>query len=92
MSQVRALQDAPYAPLAQLVEQRTLNPKVVGSNPPRRTIYTSGGTGIRAALRTQYLKRLASSSLASCTILQGGRAVMQQLHKLPYGLYDSLLH
>lgn len=26
-----------YAPLAQLAEQRTLNPKVVGSIPPRRT-------------------------------------------------------
>ena len=26
---------------------------------------------------------LVSSTLTSCTILQGGRAVMQQLHKLP---------
>ena len=38
MSQVQALQDAPHALLAQLVEQRTLNPKVVGSIPSRRTI------------------------------------------------------
>ena len=53
MPQVQVLQDAPHALLAQLVEQRTLNPKVVGSIPSRRTI------------------------------LQGGRAVMQQLHKLP---------
>ena len=37
MSQVRALQNAPHALLAQLVEQRTLNPKVVGSIPSRRT-------------------------------------------------------
>jgi len=27
----------PYAPLAQLVEQRTLNPQVLGSNPRGRT-------------------------------------------------------
>lgn len=51
MPQVQVLQDAPYALLAQLVEQRTLNPKVVGSIPSRRTICTNGGTGIRARLR-----------------------------------------
>ena len=28
----------PYAPLAQLVEQRTLNPQVLGSNPRGRTV------------------------------------------------------
>ena len=37
MPQVQVLQDAPNALLAQLVEQRTLNPKVVGSIPSRRT-------------------------------------------------------
>ena len=31
---------------------RTLNPKVAGSIPPRRTKCTNGGTGIRARLRT----------------------------------------
>ena len=51
MPQVQILQDAPYALLAQLVEQRTLNPKAVGSIPSRRTICTNGGTGIRARLR-----------------------------------------
>ena len=51
MPQVQVLQDAPNALLAQLVEQRTLNPKVVGSIPSRRTICTNGGTGIRARLR-----------------------------------------
>ena len=51
MSQVRVLQGAPYALLAQLAEQRTLNPKVVGSIPSRRTICTNGGIGIRARLR-----------------------------------------
>ena len=39
------------ASLAQLVEQRTLNRKVVGSIPSRRTICTNGGIGIRARLR-----------------------------------------
>ena len=29
----------PHAPLAQLVEHRTFNPRVVGSNPTRRTIH-----------------------------------------------------
>ena len=37
--------------LAQSVEQGTLNPKVVGSIPSRRTICTNGGIGIRARLR-----------------------------------------
>ncbi len=32
-----------YGPLAQLVEQLTLNQRVVGSNPTRPTILTSGG-------------------------------------------------
>ena len=39
------------ASLAQLVEQRILNPKVAGSIPSRRTICTNGGTGIRARQR-----------------------------------------
>ena len=50
-SRVRAPQSVPYALLAQLVEQRTLNPKVVGSTPSRRTTCTNGETGTRARLR-----------------------------------------
>ena len=50
-SGVRISEGVPHAPLAQLAEQRILNPKVVGSTPSRRTICTNGGTGIRARLR-----------------------------------------
>ena len=39
----------PYAPLAQLVEQRTLNPKVEGSIPSRRTILLFRSIGRTAA-------------------------------------------
>ena len=37
--------------LAQLAEQRTLNPLVVGSIPSRPTKSEGGGTGIRARFR-----------------------------------------
>lgn len=37
--EVRVLWEQPYARLAQLVEQRTLNPWVAGSNPPTSTIF-----------------------------------------------------
>ena len=84
MSQVRVLQGAPYALLAQLVEQRTLNPKVVGSIPSERATCTNGETGIRARLRTWYPIRVCEfESHFVHHILQGGRPVMQQLHKLP---------
>ena len=39
MSQVRARSRSPYAPVAQLVEQRTENPRVGGSIPPGTTIF-----------------------------------------------------
>ena len=35
--QVRVLSSVPYTPEAQVVEQRTLNPKVAGSIPVRST-------------------------------------------------------
>jgi hypothetical protein len=36
----RLLTSTRYAPLAQLAEQRTLNPRVQGSSPWRRTLHT----------------------------------------------------
>ena len=41
-------------PLAQLVEQLTLNQRVVGSKPTRPTICECGGIGRRAGFRFQW--------------------------------------
>ena len=49
---VRAALTPPYALLAQLVEQRSFKPQVVGSRPTGRTICTSGAIGRRSRLRT----------------------------------------
>ena len=56
----------PYAPLAQLAEQDTLNVKVIGSIPMRRIFIAKlcrgGGIGRHAWLRTMWAKALAGST------------------------------
>ncbi len=66
-------------PLAQLVEQQTLNLQVLGSIPRRPTrnfVCKSGGIGRRTGLRIQFPKGNGGSSPFSCTILKRREQVM----------------
>ena len=46
-----------YGLLAQLVEQRTVNPWAAGSNPVQPAICSSGETGKRGGFKSRFTKR-----------------------------------